>query len=532
MVTRVSSVALLLVVAFSALCQGQENAGWQTLAPDSVELPGTTLHYEKALAEHVEAFRTIYGQFRAERARIQAECQALLKQRDEVVAEIDRIVGLAANDTQRANQGGDLARIATSLSLMDLARDARFVLLQRETTKNYLRHGGSLPGFTYDRATDTVSYRLEFGGPAGENGGTGSHEIFLPVESPESAEKEFRQFLSALAKVGTSKTESVGGAIHEIVEAAILIRLKPKDPNFRWFTDGFSNAITTRLLRTYVGEEAANEYADLHDTTRYADLEKELNLYYWMGIGYCIETPLESEEDLTLARYAYATAEANHLIEAHGLECVKRVLDEVATGRPTRAQDLLAAVEKATGENIRDRLRHYGPFPSKAEAIARYTEQFQAAASRKDYAAILPPLSRLLELKGIELADDLRCYAIAAVALFHMGHEDMGDRSILGPADQYQSIGSNMGYIVLHEMYIGYARTCSNLAKARPSAEIVLKTEPDFAPALAIMMDKANEEGDKEKAHALARRVLELEKDPENPWRQLAEAALPAARGN
>jgi len=245
-----------------------------------------------------------------------------------------------------------------------------------------------------------------------------------------------------------------------------------------------------------------------------------------MGVGYSIVTPLESESRLNYARYAYATAEANRLVEAHGLECVKRILDEVSTGKPTQAQDLLAAVEKATGEDIRDRLRHYGPFPNKGEAIARYTEQFHAAMDRKDYAGILPPLSRLLELKGIEKVDDFQFYAVAAIALFHMGHEDMGDRSILGPADQYKSVGSDMGYVVLHEMYIGYGRTCNNLAKARPSAEIVLKTEPDFVPALAVMMQKADEEGDKEKARALARRVLELEKDPEDPWRQLAETGL------
>lgn len=531
MVTRVSSAALLAVVLLSALGLGQEETAWRTLAPESVELPGVTLYYENALADHVEAFRTIYGEFRAEQAQIQAECQALLKQRDEVVAEIDRIVGLAANDAQRANRGEALERLLTSLSAMDLTRDARLVLLQKETTKNYLRKGGSLPGYTYDQATDTAVCRLEFHASS-EGSGTSSREIFLPVEGPESAEKEFRQFLSALAEARTTKAESAGTAIHEIVEAAILIRLKPKDPNFRWFSDGFSNAITTCLLHKYVGEKAAREYADLYDTAPYAGLEKELNLYYWMGVGYSIETPLESEKDLTLARYAYATAEANRLIEAHGLECVKQILDEVATGKPTRAQDLLAAVEKATGGDIRNRLRHYGPFPSKGEAIALYTEQFHAAANRKDYAEVLPPLLRLLEVKGIEEVDDLRFYTYAAIALFHMGHEDLGDQAILGPADQYRSVGSNMGYIVLHEMYIGYARTCNNLAKARPSAEIVLKTEPDFAPALAIMMDKANEEGDKEKADALARRVVELEKDPENPWRQLAEASLSEAPAN
>ena len=279
MVTRVSSAALLTVL-LSACCLGQEKAGWQILAPDSVELPGATLYYEKALADQVEAFKTIYGQFRAERAQLQAECQALLKQRDEVVAEIDRIVGLAANDAQRAKQGEGLAWFVTSPSSMDLTKDARFVLLQKETTKNHLRKGGSLPGFTYDPATDTAAYRLEFDSSGGEGSGTSSREIFLPVEGPESAEQEFRQSLSAFAKATPTKADSVGGAIHEIVEATIFIRLKPKDPNFRWFSDGFSNAITTRLLRTYVGEKAAKEFADLYDPAPYADLEKELNLYY------------------------------------------------------------------------------------------------------------------------------------------------------------------------------------------------------------------------------------------------------------
>ena len=78
-----------------------------------------------------------------------------------------------------------------------------------------------------------------------------------------------------------------------------------------------ANAITFRLLQKRLGTEAAQQFAAGHDVALYGDLEKHINLYYWMALGCCIEPPLETEKRLNFARYAYATLEADRLIERH-----------------------------------------------------------------------------------------------------------------------------------------------------------------------------------------------------------------------
>ncbi|MHC4566422.1 MAG: hypothetical protein ACYTE3_11740 [Planctomycetota bacterium] len=512
--------ALLLAILIPALCSAQEESGWKALDLASAELPGATLYYERQLGEHVEAFRRLYEQFRADQAEQKSIIQGLLDTGDEILAEVNRIVGWAPNEKEQADQRKILnSLVAKSPQILDAKKELRFYLVTQATTKDHLRKGGSLPNYTYDKVTDSAAYspQLLDEGPAG------GIEFALPVKEPQSCEKDVQAIFSMLVDM----TPGCGMLLHEVVEIAILARLRPVDPYFRWFSDGFANAIAFRLLEKHLGTEAAQQFAAGYDVARYADLETHINLYYWMGLGCCIETPLETEKRLNFARYAYATLEADRLIERHGLDCVRRILDKADKGKANSSRNLFPAVKEVTGEDLEKRFRRYQTFETKEDGLKRYAEQHNAALDRKDYTEALPALLRMLELRGLE---DPRFYSNSALFLYRMGHEAMGDRAILDHADFCKRRGHTAVHIIMHKLFLDYALKCRNLEKAVPSAREVMKTEPEYVPAMVVEMLRVGTEGDTAGARVIGRRILELEKNPKSPWRQLVQKALQTRR--
>jgi hypothetical protein len=124
------------------------------------------------------------------------------------------------------------------------------------------------------------------------------------------------------------------------------------------------------------------------------------------------------------ARYAYATLEAERLIERHGVDCLRQILDEVVAGRTHDSAHLFAAIQKVTGEDLGKRFARYQPFETKDDCVKHYAEQHNAAADRKDYAEALPAMLRILEFRGLK---DPRFYSNAAFLLYRMGYEKAGD---------------------------------------------------------------------------------------------------------
>lgn len=507
---------LLLIIMLSTVCCGQQKAGWDALDLASTELPGATLYYEVPLRDDVGAFRTAYEQYRIDQAEYTNRAQELLNKRDDILTEINRIVGSSPNNTELTNQREIFtAFMKRAGQLGNETKELRFYLVKKATIKEFLQRGGSLPNFTYDKATGGVEYAPKMF----DSNPNKDLELALPLNGSEASEKEIGVFFSVLSET------NVWGSIvfHEVVELAIFSRLRPKDPYFRWFSDGFANAIAIRLIREHCGVKAAQHFAASSDTKQFVDLEKHVNLYYWMGLGYCIKTPLDTEKRLTLARYAYATLEASRLIERHGLDCVRRILDKVDTGHRNNSRNLFPAVLEVTGEDLENRFKQYQLYLTKEEMLKHYSEQNNAALDRKDYDEVLPALLRMLELRGLE---DPRYYSNAAWILFRMGYEAMGDQAILEHADFCKRRGYADMYIVMHKLFLDYSLKCEKWEKAVPSAREIMKVEADYVPALVIEMFRAGKGGHPEEARTIAKHVLELEKNPENPWHQLAQKGL------
>jgi len=407
--------ALTLATLFSCLCIAEEKDPWEPLHLESVNMDGATLYYEKSLASQVDFVRVSYKKFLSEQAESKKPSEDVEKKWPDITRDVARIVGVPAASLGKVWKELFYLFLNMKVRLGDAQGRFRLYLVTRETTKDYLRKGGSLPNFTYDKATDTAEYGLftRVSKSLSEKQSKDFtsappliiEELALPVSGGDALEGEVQQIFSAFSMlVGMGRR--LGGMtrgvfIHELAEGTILFhRLRPYDPYFRWFSDGFANAIAIHLLRKHFGEDAAKEFAEGFDYAEYSDIEKEINLYYWMGADFCIKTPLESEDRLQSARYAYATFEAERLIEKHGIECVNKILDKACKERINNSRNLVTAMKEVTSQDMDKRLRRYQTFETREEGLQKYAARFKTAIGPKDYGEALFNLLRVRELQG------------------------------------------------------------------------------------------------------------------------------------
>ncbi len=530
--------AVTLATVFSCSCLGQQKDPWEPLHLESVKLDGATLYYEKSLASQVDFVRVSYKKFLSEQAESKKPSEDVEKKWPDITRDVARILGVPAASLGKVWKELFYLFLNMKVRLGDAQGRFRLYLVTRETTKDYLRKGGSLPNFTYDKATDTAKYGLftrvskSVSEKQSEDFTSAPpliiEELALPVSGGDAVEGEIQQIFSAFSTlVGMGRRlggMTRGVLIHELAEGTILFhRLRPYDPYFRWFSDGFANAIAIHLLRKHFGEEPAKEFVRGFDHTKYSDIEKEINLYYWMGADFCIKTPLESQDRLQSARYAYATFETQRLIEKHGIECVARILDRACKKRINNSRNLVTAVKEVTGEDIKKRLRRYQTFDTREEGLQKYATGFKAAIGREGYGEALFNLLRVRELQG---GRSVKNYYTAACVLFEMGHEDAGDQAIKDHLEFLKNRRLDEAHFAMQKLFIEYALKCKNLKKAYETAEEVLKKEPDFVPALAIRMDRLATTDKFSDAKQIARRILELEKNTDSAPYKLAQKLL------
>ncbi|MGB2823512.1 MAG: hypothetical protein WBF17_21210, partial [Phycisphaerae bacterium] len=447
---------------------------WGPFGLASTQMEGVTLRYERSLAPKMVAIRSSVSDFLKMEARDIAGIASLRERSDRAVERVNEIVGFSPSEKEQARQRAFLLGfLDTADKAMRLTRPGRKVtiyIVTRKTSKDYLRKGGKLPGFRYDKATDTATYEFSMGSKVPNGGRPGGVELAIPV-TPDGAEEEVAMFLAAAGRMRSST--SAGMALHELAEITILgHRLKPLDPYFRWFSDGFANAIAIHVLRDVVGGPVAAEFAEAFDVREYADLEKRINLLYWLAADFCVKTPLDSQRRLEYARYNYATREALGLIDRHGMGCVAGILEKAcknASGNSSR--NLISAVKEVTGEDVEKRFLRYQSFKTKAEGLKHHQAAFSAAIARKDYAEALAALLRVHELQGTVVP---ALHGTAARLLFRMGHEAAGDRAILDHAELCKRRGLKEAHVAMHMAFIHYALSCGGLKKAVPSAEVVL----------------------------------------------------------
>ena len=384
----------LIAVLLAGYAAAAQSDPWQKLNLSKTDIAGATVYYEKCFEPNLPFFEKTYRQFLKATESKKTES---LQNKDQIIAEINRILGIEDPNIKAQRQ-----------MLDDLTRPLpfpkpTFFLVTQATVKDFLRAGGKLPNFTYDKATDTAGYYFQLWGTP-QTLDQQTPQFAFPLKS----EAEFEQVvalvfgkLTEIVSPSPATPARLGLAIHEVTEVSLVSRLKPQGPYCRWFTDGFANAITVEILTRHISENHAEEYGEMVDFRPYEDLENQINLKYWMAGQYCVfpfQTPIEHERRMVDARYAYAMREAQRLIDKHGIDCVRKILDELSGAESRTGDDIIGAIKNVTGEDMEVRLNKYQTFRTREEGIPKYTVPFNAASKNNDYEQMLINLLRVMEL--------------------------------------------------------------------------------------------------------------------------------------
>jgi len=219
---KMPCLVLLLAVGIS-VCGAEEPNSWEKLNLKSTQIAATRVFYKA------------YKRFRAAKR----SSRAALADKDKIIADINRILGGTRADTKMQSE-----MLGYYLSLF-WETDFTFYLVRKATIKDFLRAGGRLVNFFYDHESDIVQYRLEFK-TTGKSEPVKELEIPLVIGSQANFEQDVSDGFEAIKNM-IYGSRSLGTAIHEVTELNLLKRARPKDQYWRWFTDGFANAVTIEL---------------------------------------------------------------------------------------------------------------------------------------------------------------------------------------------------------------------------------------------------------------------------------------------
>ena len=490
---------------------------WKPFDLATTSVGPLTVRYDKALVSQMDAIKTGLKGFLDDQAKRSAFAEKVIGRYDAIAADLNAILRASHTEKQKARLREAFAFWPIAMRLFDPDKVSAVIIVTRARTKDYLRKGGKLPHFTYDRAADMAEYEFSIKRHVRDADRHGKHSLVIPVRGGNAAEdvKDFR------AGVAEGLGAGIGLPFQLLAGLSLQMRLRPADPYHRWFTDGFAAAIAIRLLEKHAGQQEADRFAAAFDVKPHAALRKELYLFNWLASDYTVDVPLESEQKLLAARRAYAAAEAQRLIAAHGIECVGKILGEACKGQGARSVDLLAAIIKVTGDDPTDRIKLYTRFEKRSDAVKHHLAAWREAIGRKEYAAAVPHALRLMELGDCDNAD---LFAGCCGALALAGHEKAADSAFIKRLNLLGNSGCAEALLKMQHCFMAYAFGTSP-AKAHELAERVLNDRPDDVWALAVRVHRLGTSGKMDQARKTARRIIEL-RPADKRLSALAEKAL------
>ena len=347
------------------------------------------------------------------------------------------------------------------------------------------------------------------------------------LELSTTGEKESLEHVEITFPFETAENSKIGGifqrlqdkesdaysmwlAIHEVVEINMVRRINPRRRYRRWFADGFANAIAFDIIKKQMSEKTLKKFvADNMDVSEFKDLEKEINLQYWEGLEFYVfqnnNTPVESENRLIKARYRYASFEAQKLITEHGVDCVKKIIDELAGMESPSRKEIFKAIQKVTGEDMQKRLERYQTFSTGEEGLKKYYTMFEEAGKNRDYEKLLKSVLRIMELEPMGKP---RHWMICADLLLDMGYKEASEQVMRNCVSAYQNIPK--ARIETMDMFMFYAIKRGKPRMGLEMAEELLKINPEAVLPLTIKMLVYAEDKDIKQAQQIAKKVKTL----------------------
>jgi len=425
---------------------------WEKLNLNSTTIAGAKVYYEKSFEPNLPFFEKKYKEFLSDKDK----SNTFDSKKNQILADINSILGISEPDTELQDRAWtEFIDAFSSLEMITI------YLVKQSTTKDFIRAGGTLPNFTYDKASDTVKYNPQIT-RSSKDGPLRNFEFAFPISSDEAFEEDI-SLIFRVIQDGFKSSFDI--AIHEIVEMSLLKKAKPTDPYWRWFTDGVANAVTYEILTKHAETEYADGFIKDHDVNNYGELRKELNLRYWLTGRFCIllhDMPTESGKRFNYARYVFSMHEIRRLIEEHGIDCIRRIMDEISAKQSRTGSDLLKTIKNVTGEDMNVRLAAYQSFEQREQGIAKYVTAFNEASKNKDYKQMVFNLFRMHELRLPSEAEQLLGdYRYASSLLFKLGFEKDADTTMQNCMQFFSNPGFTNGRLAASEIFMIYALECS-----------------------------------------------------------------------
>jgi hypothetical protein len=461
---------------------------WEVMDLPSVRGERVTIYYDKTLDGDPQAAVASYERFVASRKSSPIEGREA-----DILRDINAIVGIPASPELAKSQ-------QTLLGLIHGFRGMApptICFLKMSTIKSYLEGGGQIPQYSYNAQEKRATFKFE-----ASLGEQPASELVMPAGDSASLPEAVSQFERMIVE----GVPTVPMTIHELTEAAILRRLRPKDQYYRWFSDGFANAITERLVRKYLGDAEADRFAAAYDTAKYAEIQHEINLTYWRGLAAAVKTSLEIETRIDYARYCYSMLEAKRLLDAHGIEIVAKIMEKAAPDEHNDTRRLFDAVKEVTGEDLRARFtEQYQTFATADDGKAVYKARIEQADAKKDNDGLLAGHLRLRELYE---GGDVRTELLTIVLVQMRGEQDVSDELFDRIRKSAEAPENRAARQAINEAYVAYCLASRRFAAADKAADEVQVANPYHLPSLHAKMLRQVQLGKLDDAGKFADQIL------------------------
>ena len=515
-------ILMLAIISLSALVNAVEVTGdlVKDMKLKRADLDGAVVYYDRRLEKLIPVLSKTYSDYRQRMSQNTAGgnnfYQTFTANKTAIMDDVISIVG-GTDETRKFMEKNfsQISELGSDLSLPLTGSGNTIYLVMQTVIKDYLRKGGSVPNIQYDKEADEASYQFFF--ELGKDNSS-NQEALIPLVSSRDKKGITESIFFNLHNQVAGKSKDMDYImIHEVAEMAILRRLKSNDPYVRWFSDGFANAITREMLKKYFTQKDVDDFLATNSAAKYDGFRKEANLQYWMSLNYVStnDWPVRRESELSLARYCFATELALEIVDAHGIDCVGKIIEKYLSDRDVTANGVMPdIIAKYTGFNVREKMLQYQKFKTVDDGIAYYDEKLKEIDAEKD-----PDDKIYYLMRKLELIDD--CYSPKALyvrieignVLYDSGRTDFARRFVTDFADdmcRFWDGNINTGGL---EFMIFFSLGVDEPEWAVKYADDMLKGNPDHTNALAVVMKTTK---DKQQARKLAEKIIGLEKDIEN----------------
>jgi hypothetical protein len=450
-------VAVLSVLFFAGLCYGEEAA--PTLPAESIPFDGGTIILDKALLEHREwVVDTVERDIQAAKQARTVDQAALQRTATAMTDTALQLLGLEEDDALRE------AAWTECFDELHRSESPGFVLpdhvtvfiLNSDTSKDFLRNGGTIPFVSYNAKEDRATIAAK--------GSIDQADVPLPNitviegagmvgDKPFSADSlsemlglylSWKHMLSdkwadAQDELPPNNPRYPQAAL-SMVEAAwklgqVIVRERTsllEGEHTIWFTNGFNVTFGERVLEAIGAERAATLAREMRSLEvdpaegDPADLHQQIYLRYQSRTSIRFET---SEYDASLAdiRLALNATEVDRLLDHIGTERLPTLLRVLRDERIDNGIDLEATLRRQFGYDISARLDRYQP-QGDAQAlydalIARFFDERNAGQN----SAMAHTLNRAHEIQiGDQVADRPAIYKMLLAVLEPLHAEHVG----------------------------------------------------------------------------------------------------------